>query len=621
MGAHREGPAGQDALSVIDDIPGRRRGLELIPLAALTVTTLLLAASALRVVASSIGETPPIVAAEAPRPLAPLPGEAPALLALTAPAARHEDPPAPPAPTVVADPPAPPRPSVVRVAAPARPAPTVPDRSPQAPPAPVQAPQGAGPAKPPPPRPAALAGLPPAPRSDARRVMVRDEDGQPVVARILGKDGERTAVLLPDGQVAEPDGLIYTDSPFVPTTKEALRDRLLAREFAGFHAITTTHYVVLYQGTKSFAQASAGVLENLYSGLAGALNRRDVPVHEAEFPLVAVIFNTEDEFRRHKRIASEVQAYYEMLSNRIFLFEKSHKDQTAPEVSALRKPQTVAHEGTHQILQNIGVQQRLSGWPLWLVEGLAEYCASTKIARNGTPTWSGLGQVNLIHMATLRDLEDPLSTAVPGAKSHVIARDPKQPLVEYLVTRTELTPTDYALSWALAYHLALKRVDDFLDYVREMSKLAPFETALARRPPRHLQEGVRDEPRQARQGRRRPPRQAPAVRRPAVLRGDVRAGPGQRGGAACGDGEPVAVDDPPVDRQLDPPRRRRAPLAGPAPPDPRPRHDHGRAVGPQRLTIAVGFIACPRYDIGRMDLASVAPGDVAQLGERRLCKP
>ncbi len=72
---------------------------------------------------------------------------------------------------------------------------------------------------------------------------------------------------------------------------------------------------------------------------------------------------------------------------------------------------------------------------------------------------------------------------MPGAKSHVIARDPKQPLVEYLVTRTELTPTDYALSWALAYHLALKRVDDFLDYVREMSKLGPFER---RTPAEHL---------------------------------------------------------------------------------------------------------------------------------------
>ncbi len=471
MEAHRERPT--------------KRGGEIIPLAALTITTLLLAASALRVVASSIRETPPIVAAEPARALSPLPCGTPDPT-LLAPSAPAEDPPPAPVPSVTAAAPAPPKPSVVRVNGPTHPilAPTVADRTPQAPPPPVEPPKGLGQARPAPPKPASLtAGLPPVPRSDARRVLVRDEDGQPVVARILGKDGDRTAVLLPDGQVAEPDGLIYTDSPFVTMTKEALRDRLLAREFAGFHAITTQHYVVLYQGTKSFAHASAGLLENLYSSLAGALNRRDIPIHEAEFPLVAVIFNTEDDFRRHKPVASEVQAYYESLSNRIFLFEKSRRDQTAPEVSALRKPQTVAHEGAHQILQNIGVQQRLSGWPLWLVEGLAEYCASPKIARNGAPTWSGLGQVNLLHMATLRDLEDPLSTTVAGAKSQVVARDPKQPLVEYLVTRTELTPTDYALSWALAYHLAMKRLDDFLDYLREMGKLGPFER---RSPADHL---------------------------------------------------------------------------------------------------------------------------------------
>ena len=46
------------------------------------------------------------------------------------------------------------------------------------------------------------------------------------------------------------------------------------------------------------------------------------------------------------------------------------------QIAAMRRPQTVAHEGTHQILQNIGVHPRLSAWPLWLVEGLAEYCAT-----------------------------------------------------------------------------------------------------------------------------------------------------------------------------------------------------------------------------------------------------
>jgi hypothetical protein len=471
-----------------EEAPVPWRAWEILPLAALALTTLMLAASAFRVVASSIAE-PRVVGPVEREPVKDRVASCQVddLLAAMAPIeiAEFDDsapPPPSPAPSHEKAPAAPTHPSVVRVAQPPLTSPLLaPDRSgPQVPaPAAVKKPAGQGASVKPPP---AMA-IPPAPASDARRVLVRDDDGQPIVARILGRDGDRTAVVLPDGQVGWPDGLIYTDRSFQSASKAAIRDRLLAREFAGFHAIETEHYLVLYQGTKSFAQASASLLENLYKSLSHALNRRDVPVHEAEFPLVAIIFKSEDDFRRHKPVAPDVQAYYEILSNRIFLYERSRKDQAAPEVSALRKPQTVAHEGTHQILQNIGVQPRLSSWPLWLVEGLAEYCASTKFAKNGSPTWAGLGQVNVLHMATLRDLEDPLSTMVTGAKTPVVARDPRQPLVEYLVTRSELTPTDYALSWGLTYYLAMKRLDSFLDYIREMSKLAPFEQ---RSPEDHL---------------------------------------------------------------------------------------------------------------------------------------
>jgi hypothetical protein len=319
-------------------------------------------------------------------------------------------------------------------------------------------------------------------KSESKRVLVRDGDGQPMVARIHGQDGDRVAVMLPDGRIGWPDGLVYTDRPFVPLKIEEMKPQLVG-EFKGFKTIETRHYLLLYRGTEKFALASSALLEDLYAKLSGALNKRGVPVHEAEFPLVAVIFETEDEFRRHKKVATDVQAYYDIISNRIFLYERSTRDQSAPEVSALRKPQTVAHEGTHQILQNIGVQPRLSGWPLWLVEGLAEYCASPRLGKNGVPQWAGLGQVNLPHIATIRDLDDPLSTKVAGANVPAIVRDPGTPLVEYLVTRAELNPSDYALAWALTYYLAIKRADDFLDFVREMSQIPPLER---RSPADHL---------------------------------------------------------------------------------------------------------------------------------------
>ncbi len=430
------------------------------PLAALAITSVALASSAIRVVASSIAtfDTPPIPRLVSPaRPVRPLPVITPtpelppALVAAQTPATRPVSNTKPA--TKSAD----------SSTKPAKPVPATPSKSAQTPPKPEP--------------------LPPTPASDAKRIMVRDRRGHVVVTRVHGTGkGDQVAVLLPDGSIGWPDGLTYTEKPFVPATKAEMKAALQS-EFNDFQTIDTKHYIVAFQGTRPFAQNSAQMLENLYAKVSDVLNKRGVPVHEAEFPLVAVIFHTEDDFRRHKRVAPDVQAYYDILSNRIFLYEKSKRDQMAPEVSALEKPQTVAHEGTHQVLQNIGVHPRLANWPLWLVEGLAEYCATPKIAKSGVPVWDGLGQPNLLHLATIRDLSDPLAVMVRGNGAARIERDLSKTLVEYLVTRSELTPTDYALAWALTYHLARTRSDEFLDFVREMSALKPLEE---RTPDQHL---------------------------------------------------------------------------------------------------------------------------------------
>jgi len=198
-------------------------------------------------------------------------------------------------------------------------------------------------------------------------------------------------VLLPDGQLGFPragtDKLAYTDEPFRPETADEMSQELLAGPFAGFHALRKGHYLVLYQSTETFAEASLKLLEELYKGLTKAFGERGIPVHEPEFPLVAVIFRTEREFRAHKKVDPDVQAYYEIFTNRIYLYQGSERDEKAPEIAAMRKPQTVAHEGTHQILQNVGVHPRISSWPLWLVEGLAEYCASG--VTTGKAGWAG----------------------------------------------------------------------------------------------------------------------------------------------------------------------------------------------------------------------------------------
>jgi hypothetical protein len=329
----------------------------------------------------------------------------------------------------------------------------------------------------PPPTPAAVKADVPAPAPDGVRYRVRDENGRPVVARLHGQHGRESVLMLPDGQLGLPTMLVPTDEPFRHLTADELLPQLQQGPLGAFQVLRTPHYLIFYRSTLKFAQGSGRLLEDLYDRLLQAFRKHDMPVHESEFPLVAAIYRTEEDFRASRKVDPEIQAYYEILTNRIYFYESSERDQHAPEITALRKPQTVAHEGTHQILQNIGVHPRLAAWPIWLVEGLAEYCATPCSGRRKGPAWDGLGMINGLHLATIRELDDPHFNAIHGqdARGKNLLREPGQPLVELLVRKQQLSPTEYALAWAMTHYLAFKRSDDFIAYLKEMSKIAPLE--------------------------------------------------------------------------------------------------------------------------------------------------
>jgi hypothetical protein len=296
------------------------------------------------------------------------------------------------------------------------------------------------------------------------------------VARLYGQYRDKTAVILPDGQLGIPDLLVPAEEPFVPLSAEALRARLNESPLGKYQVLSTQHYLIYFKSQPSFAENSGRALEELYRGMIDVFRKHGIPVHDAEFPMVAVIFATEFEFRKHKDVGPEVQACYEFFTNRIFFYERSEQDLLEPKLTALRQPQTVAHEGVHQILANLGVQPRLSAWPLWLTEGLAEYCATPANTRKGV-SWERLGMINSLHMATLRELDDPLSNHVEGRDDRTlpVAREPRRSRTESLILKTALTPTDYAEAWALTHYLAQKRGADFIKFLKAMSQMPPLE--------------------------------------------------------------------------------------------------------------------------------------------------
>jgi hypothetical protein len=329
-----------------------------------------------------------------------------------------------------------------------------------------------------PPTPSSVSGVGPGTTSDPRagkRFKVQDDFGECSVARFHGQFVDKTALLLPDGQLGTVSHLVPTDEPFQPLSKDRLRTLLHQGPYLDYQVLQTDHYLIFFKSTEAFAKDSGRLLEDLYRGLVDAFRRKEFPVHESEFPLVAVIFATERDFRNHKDVDQQVRAYYEYFTNRIFFFQKAEREDLEPKVSALLSPQTVAHEGAHQILSNIGVQPRPNSWPLWLVEGLAEYCATVN-TRKGI-VWSGMGAINALHMATIRELEDPLSNQVNAQENPArnVARTRSIVQAESLMLKTSLTPTDYARAWALTHYLAWRRGPEFIKYLKAMSQAPPFE--------------------------------------------------------------------------------------------------------------------------------------------------
>jgi len=179
---------------------------------------------------------------------------------------------------------------------------------------------------------------------------------------------------------------------------------------------------------------------------------------------VAVMFRNEEEFRRYRRMPPGVVAYYDPISNRVFMYEQSRLLQVRPDLALGQAISTIAHEGVHQILHNIGVQQRLSVWPMWLSEGLAEFFAPTTV--DGKLRWKGPGQVNDLRMFELEEY-------VRGNA----AKDSNGELVEHAVIAGRLTSTGYAASWALVHYMAQKKRPALMALIRESSRIGPLEGA------------------------------------------------------------------------------------------------------------------------------------------------
>lgn len=300
------------------------------------------------------------------------------------------------------------------------------------------------------------------------RVLVEAQDGG---ALLLATDG----VLWP----IQPDEMLRRDGdarPFVPLGPKELATRLRAELPAGFDALQTTHYVILFNTSRAYAQWCGSLFERLYMALTNYWSRRGLALSEPEFPLVAVVFADRRGYLESSRAelgssAESIIGYYHLQTNRITMYDLTGLGmsgstagvrQFLAQGEAARSVATIVHEAVHQIAFNCGMHQRLSDCPLWFSEGVAIYFETPDL--NSAKGWRGIGAINQPRLARWREYlrgrpADSLRTLIATDERF---RDPKAAL------------DAYAEAWALTYYLLKSRPDKYLEYVRLLSRKPPL---------------------------------------------------------------------------------------------------------------------------------------------------
>lgn len=304
-------------------------------------------------------------------------------------------------------------------------------------------------------------------RAGGAVVVVRDDHGKEQIAKMHVGVGDRVILMMPDGRLIarRREETRSTQQPFQGEDVAALGQRLTSGPFKGFKTHATRRYLFIYNTTDNFALVASRVLESMFPGVMTYAEALGIEVHEPDAPLVVVMFRDEQEYRRMTRAPAGMLAFYNVVDNRVSMYESS--DFSRPNLAVQQTLATIAHEGAHQILHNIGVQQRLSAWPMWITEGMAEFFAPT--ATDNRLRWKGAGQVNDLRMF---ELEQYFKTRPVDDDGKLIA-DGK--LIEDAIVAARLTSTGYAASWALTHYLAKNRRADFHRYVKQLSRLGPLE--------------------------------------------------------------------------------------------------------------------------------------------------
>jgi hypothetical protein len=307
------------------------------------------------------------------------------------------------------------------------------------------------------------------------QVVVTAEDGGLL---LMTSDGTLWAI--------EPDKLVKREQDgeeFRPLARNELSKQLLSELPAGFEVYSTNHYLICYNTSREYAAWCGSLFERLYKGFTNSWSRKGLKLHEPDFPLVAVVFNSREAYSKYSQAelgeaASSIVGYYSLRSNRVTMYDLTgieslrsagdRRGSSAQINAVLSRPEaeqvvaTIIHEATHQIAFNSGLQTRFADIPLWVSEGLAVYFETPDL--QSAKGWRNVGTVNTNRLERFREY---LAQRPVGSLKSLISDDKR-----IRDTRTALDA--YAEAWALNYFLIHHRTKQYVTYLQMLSEKKQF---------------------------------------------------------------------------------------------------------------------------------------------------
>ncbi len=239
----------------------------------------------------------------------------------------------------------------------------------------------------------------------------------------------------------------------------------LQREFGSqFQVSGTGHYLVVHPAGQRDAWAPR--FEKLYRSFSHYFGTRGLRPKTPDFPLVAVVFPTFNDFARYgasvgERVSRSQLGYYSPTSNRILLYDITKE---YPGQDWTLNAETIIHEATHQTAFNTMVHNRFSQPPRWVAEGLATM-------------FEAPGVYDSQHY---RDRSQRVNPAQLELFRRYVPRRPTGSLASFIETdrlfRTNSTAA-YAEAWALTFFLSETQHGKYVKYLRATTQRPQFTVA------------------------------------------------------------------------------------------------------------------------------------------------